>query len=247
MVFILKDIPSDGYLDLHQIEKLSTPLAECRSCHRETRYLDVEDALAHLRQFHHARTTTGTLPDTQLEHWLVSSAAHGTERRNERLLGFVETLHRCTKKLLAKAIELRSSVADQDDKRGTKYLLPTALVKAAEKIFQYIYYSAYSIEMWHERGVVLAAPVTAPPLLGNRTDVSGAEYFAKIADIAMSNARDELMLMVRTGESRDPVLHIRTTPESNVLVSLFFLISRPLLQELEIEKLYRQHLVRLVS
>jgi hypothetical protein len=142
---------------------------------------------------------------------------------------------------------LRSSVADQDDRRGTKYLLPTALIKAAEKIFQYIYCSAYSIEMWQERGVVPAAPNTAPPLLVSLTDVSGAEYFAKIADIAMSNAWDELMLMVRTRESRDPVLHIRTTPESNVLLSLFFLISRPLLQELEIEKLYRQHLVRLVS
>ncbi|KAF2627016.1 hypothetical protein BU25DRAFT_411124 [Macroventuria anomochaeta] len=246
IVHIVREVPSDGYLDFHQITQLSKPIAQCRSCRREERYPDVDDALAHLRQAHTKfRTETGAPANGQLAHWLVSSSVQGMERSNERLLEFVKVLQQCTRKLLSKAIEIRSSVTGKDNRKGNKYLLPTALVKAAEKIFQYIYYSAYSIEEWHKRGLAPAAPSTLPPLLADRTDVTGAEYFAKIADIAMSNARDELMLMTHTGESRDPVLHIRTTPESNVLVSLFCLMTRPILEGLEIDKLYREHLVRL--
>lgn len=235
-------------MKFHNIASLSTPIDECRLCRGGECYPDIDGAIDHLRQAHTApEKTKEASADAQLAHWLVSSSVRGIERRNEQLLDLVDTIQRCNRKLLAKAIEIRSSVADKDNLKGSKYLLPTALVKAAEKTFQYIYYSAYSFEAWQERGIVPAAPSIASSWLGYRTDFTGAELFAKIADVALSNARDELMLMAHTGKSRHPVLHIRLTPESNLLLSLLFLTSRRLLHGHDIMDLYQRDLVRLVS
>ncbi|KAF2133023.1 hypothetical protein P153DRAFT_429025 [Dothidotthia symphoricarpi CBS 119687] len=69
-----------------------------------------------------------------------------------------------------------------------------------------------SVRTPQDIGVAPAAPTNVPALFGERKDVTGVEYFAKVAENALSSARDELMLMAHTGESLNPVLHKRTTP-----------------------------------
>jgi hypothetical protein len=208
----------------------------------------MNDALEHLRKIHtKSGASTGASPSEYLRHWIVSTSDSHRERRNEKLSNFVMTIHQCTQSLLGKAIDIRSSVVEEDKTKGRRYLLPTALVKAAERTFQYIYFSAHSLQTWHEGGIVPPVPDSVPMLLDDNTEITGVEYFAKAASNAMSEARDELMLLAHTGESRDPVLHIRTTPESSVLCTLLFLLSRRLLHGLEVDELYQEDLVRLVS
>jgi hypothetical protein len=182
---------------------------------------------------------------------LVSTSTLEQERKVEQLVEFAETIHECTSKLLNKAVDLRSSVAIRYNTKSTKYLLPTALVKAAEKIFQYIYYTAHSVYTWQEKGTILTAPRNAPALLASYPNVTGAEYFAKVAEHALSNARDELMLMAHTGKSRSPLLHIRMTPESTIVYALSCLVDRtfsaPRHTMMSIADLYRENLVHLVS
>ncbi|KAF3050681.1 hypothetical protein E8E11_009871 [Didymella keratinophila] len=242
-IFVVRAVPSEQYADLHGLPELSLPIGQCSFCRREKRYPDIDDAIEHVQQYHVDSSTQ--IERNRLTHWLLPVSSQGTERKNERLLEFVATLRRCTERLLAKAIDIRSSVADKDSEKDAGFLLPTALVKAAEKTFQFIYYSAYSMQRWQDMGLVPLAPDDAPVLFFDRTDVTGAEYVAKIADIALSNARDELMLMAHTGMSRDPVLHIRTTPETNVLFLMAFLMNRQLLPGLEVDDLYHEHLVSL--
>ncbi|KAJ4989011.1 mg2+ transporter [Stagonosporopsis vannaccii] len=242
-VFLIKKLPSKSYMELHEIPPLGVPIEQCRACRRKTRYSAIEDAVAHLKQEH--APGTGALTDGLLAHWLVTPDGRASEQIHERLLDLIEVLRRPTRKLLVKAIEVRSSVADKEGLKGSNYLLPTALVKAAEKVFQFIYYSAHSVETWRDRGVIPRVPKGLPPLLTDQANALGVEYFAKAADVALSNARDELMMMAYTGNNRDPVLHISTTPESNVLAMLVSLIDQPILKGLKVGELYRQHLVRL--
>jgi hypothetical protein len=252
MIWVIRDVPGDEYRNLHQLKPLISGIHECPQCLKDKRYPDIDDALKHLRETH-AHTWKATDEDTgrNLLHWLVSTSTLEQERKIERLIEFAETIHQCTSKLLNKAVDLRSSVASRDNTKSTKYLLPTALVKAAEKIFQYIYYTAHSVYTWQEKGTILTVPKNAPALLASYPNVTGAEYFAKVAENALSNARDELMLMAHTGKSRNPLLHIRMTPESTIVYALSCLIGRtfpaPRHTALSIANLYREHLVHLVS
>ncbi|KAJ8106574.1 hypothetical protein OPT61_g9442 [Boeremia exigua] len=242
-VFMIQEVPDDGYRGFHQITPLSLPIEKCRSCLREKRYYSIADALDHLQQKHSSQIEGPA--DKPLTHWIVSFEEQGMERSNTLLLQFLETIQRYSGKLLSKSIEIRSSVADKDNSRGSNYLLPTALVKAAEKVFQYIYYSAYSFDQWQKRGFVPSIPEDLPPLLPDQAKATGMEYFAKIADVALSNARDELMMMALTGKSRDSVQQICIPPESSVLSLFVTLMGRPLIHGLRIEELYREHLVAL--
>jgi hypothetical protein len=252
MIWVIRDVPGDEYRNLHQLEPLSSGIHECPQCLKDKRYPDIDDALKHLRETHaHAWKATDEDTGTNLLHWLVSTSTLEQERKVEQLVEFAETIHECTSKLLNKSVDLRSSVASRDNTKSTRYLLPTALVKAAEKIFQYIYYTAHSVYTWQEKGTILTAPKNAPALLASYPNVTGAEYFAKVAEHALSNARDELMLMAHTGKSRNPLLHIRLTPESTILYALSCLVGRTFSASsrapLSIANLYNEHLVHLVS
>jgi hypothetical protein len=242
---VTRRVPED-YLKFYKLSNLGIAISECQLCRKAYHFASLEAGINHLQQSH--AESANKKDDRDLPHWLLPASLLGPERRIERLLEFVQNLRLCTEKLLSKAIEIRSSVADKDSQRSAGFLLPTALVKAAEKTFQFIYYSAYSVQQWRDIGFVPPAPSKAPPLLSDRTDVSGAEYVAKIADIALSNARDELMLMAHTGESRNPVVYVHTTPETNVLLlSALLFMNREVRPEVGIFDMYEEHLVRLVS
>jgi hypothetical protein len=150
-IWVIQDVLGDEYLAIHQLEKLSSGIHECRLCCRDKTYTDIDNALKHLRE-RHARTWTATDGNkgNYLLHWLVSTSTLKHELKIKQLIELTETIHGCTSKLLNKAVDLRSSVAGQDKTKSTQYLLPTALVKASEKIFQYIYYTAHSVYMWRD-------------------------------------------------------------------------------------------------
>jgi hypothetical protein len=133
-------------------------------------------------------------------------------------------------------------VAEDDGRMNSKYLLPRALVRTAEHVFQFFHYSGHCINMIREDKQIPGIPKDAPVLFGENTDVTGAKYFAKVADLALSNARDDLILMAYTGQSRDLVTYDRIMPETIVLMTFIALAKK----ELSIPVSYHEHLVRLV-
>lgn len=157
----------------------------------------------------------------QVEHWIVPVSSVALEASDDRLLEFLKTINHYSNKLLTKAIDMRGSVANENGEIGRNHLLPTGLVKLAEKIFQFIFYSAYSLRVWQKNGI-FPKPFKDEPFLSPGHSPTGCEYLAKLAGSAMAQAREELMLMAHTGESQSPVLHMRATPESSLLPPFTF-------------------------
>ena len=228
------------------MKRLDSSVVECARCCDLFQYGDIDQGLNHL-QHDHSKERADPEPNMrqQLSHWLVSTSASEREMRNSRLLKFVETIRRCCGQLLMMASELRNDVADEDNQRSSEYLLPTILVEATMNVFQFVLHTAYSLQLFRKIGEVPSAPVELLELLGRQGDISEAECIARIAYIAMTDSRDELMRMVPPRRSRDSEL-LHVTPESIVTISLVFLGQRPLLQGLGIIALYEKQFAHLV-
>ncbi|KAH7094539.1 hypothetical protein FB567DRAFT_5930 [Paraphoma chrysanthemicola] len=246
LIYVVHDLPDDAYLRLHSIKALDKSLASCDMCTRGRQHADIDTALDHLQQFHmgtHMKSLSGVRD--HMRHWLRSTLAAEQETKNERMLEFLRNIHRHMKKMLAKAVHLRSSVADKDYRKDEVYQLPVALVSAGAKTFQLVFYLAYCVKSIYESSIAPPPPKDAPPLPGLRKGASGAEYCAKLADMELSTARDELMLFAYTGQTQRAIHHIRTTPESTILVLLEHLATRRLASGQRILNLYQEQLSRL--
>jgi len=127
-------------------------------------------------------------------------------------------------------------------------LLPSALVRAAEKIFQFIYTARYTVQYLRDQHVKLTIP-TGLSSIEVQDNISLAEYFGIAADNDLSKAQNELLLMAHTGTSDGTsiVQYVPSTPETTILLGLYCLISRNLHQDMGIGELYRNHLSSLVS
>lgn len=248
LIYIVVDIPDKEYLRLHNIEDLSKPLNSCEMCSRGRQHADIDTALDHLQRYHmgsEVETFSGTRE--HMGHWLLPTLAADQEKKNAYMLDFLEHVHRSTKKLVSKAVELRSSVADESYRKEEAYQLPVSLVLAGAKTFQFVYYLGFSSKSILDSGVAPQPPDNAPALPGLRKNASGAEYCARLADIELSTSRDELMMIIHTGQTQHAVHHIRTTPESTMLVLLEHLATRPLVAGHRILDVYQDHMNRLVS
>ncbi|KAH7084892.1 hypothetical protein BKA63DRAFT_4741 [Paraphoma chrysanthemicola] len=246
LIYVVHDLPDDAYLRLHNIKALDKPLASCDMCSRGRQHADIDTALDHLQQFHmgaYVKSLSGIRD--HMKHWLRSTLAAEQETKNERMLEFVRNIHQHMKKILAKAVHLRSSVADKDYRKDEAYQLPVALVSAGAKTFQLVFYLAYCVKSIYESSIAPPPPKDAPNLPGLRKGASGAEYCAKLADMELSTARDELMLFAYTGQTQRAIHHIRTTPESTILVLLEHLATRRLASGQRILNLYQEQLSRL--
>ncbi len=178
-----------------------------------------------------------------LDHWLQPTFARDLETENEQRLDFVKRLHRYTKKLLTKARDIRNTVAAD---RQEKYLLPTALVKTAEKSFQFVYYAAYSFQSLEETGSIPLAPREIQLLHTLGLELTGAEYCAQRASGAFTQSGNDLAVMAQTGQNLDSVRHIRATLESTVFLGLLNKAVAPLLKDYGLSSIYHGHIMSLV-
>jgi hypothetical protein len=235
---------------MHQLEDFAIPIGRCATCSRSSLYPDIDEAYQHLHRFHFQKTEV-VIPKEQiirLGHWLVSTAGVELERRNAEMINLIQVINRRTKKLLHKAMEIRNSVANDKNKKPSKYLLPSALVKAAEKIFQFIYTARYTVGYLRDRHKRLTAP-TGSSSIEVQDNMALAEYFGIAADNDLSKAQNELLLMASTGSSDGAsiVRYISSTPETTVSFCVFSLIMRNLHRDMGVQELYRDHLSSLVS
>lgn len=233
---------------VYSLNDLNLPISSCATCRSKYRYVDAEDARKHLRNVHTTNSDMDNMDGSeQLIHWITTTVEMDMEVKAEEFLELLQVLSRRVNRLLSKAVDMRQSVANETQELDEGYLLPSSLVKAAEKVFQFVYYSAYSLNSLHESGDIPAGPGFLTSSLDHRHDASGAEMFATIADTAMAKARDDLLLMTHTGDDMGSMIHERSSPQLTVLLGLVTLMMRPLLWDMTVIQLYRGYLTALVS
>jgi hypothetical protein len=244
-IYTIKSLDK-GYLDNFKLDELPIALDDCTFCGRSIHYTSLKEAFHHLKKYHVTPSKTPQkFKPTQLTHWIASSLGADIERKNEQMMSLIDAINTHLTKLRSKAVDIRNSVADQNNEKPSDYLLPMPMVKAFEYILQTIYTARFGVETLHEYH-------QTPDIAGFtttefETNAALVLRFAKLADTLLSKARNELLLMAHTGDSHNSVLHIRSTPETSVLLVLFFLYSRPLLGGLTTKELYREHLSSMVS
>ncbi|EUC47446.1 hypothetical protein COCMIDRAFT_34980 [Bipolaris oryzae ATCC 44560] len=205
--------------------------------------VDQVKAISHPRLAHVSKRSVDVEHTSEsLEHWVVSTVDADLEIATERLLKFLETLNRRVQKLLSRAVDMRQSVANGSQELNDGYYSRSTLVKAAEKIFQFLYYSAYNFNVHCELGFAPAGPRLLAASQEHVHDKSGAEIFATLADLAMSKARDDLLLMTHTGDDAGAIFHFKASAQFTIDLGLSELMGRPLMWDMSILELYRDHL-----
>jgi hypothetical protein len=231
LIYVVTNVPDENYKLMHQLEHFVIPMGRCAKCSRSSLYQDINDAYQHLYQFHSQKTEIAVPEDrmNKIGHWLVSTADLELERRNAEMINLIQVINRRTEKLLYKAIEIRNSVANGKKENSSEYLLPLALVKAAEGIFQFMYTARYTVQYLRVQHEKLTAP-TGSSLIEVQDNIALAEYFGIAADNDLSKAQNELLLMSHTGSSDGTsiVRNISSTPETTVSSGLYCLITRNL-------------------
>jgi hypothetical protein len=238
---VIREIPHSEYTKLHGLEKLRTPLEDCSVCSRGKYYTFVEEAAQHLLRYH---VGVKPIPPQQLVHWIASSSGAELEKRNEVMIELLRALTWRAERIRAKAVDMRNSVANENNEKPSDYLLPVSLVKAAEKIFQLIYTAQYSLdEQYRESKVMTASGLTTRVL---EAQMALLQYLGFTASSALSEARHELLLMAHTGDNSKSVQNLRSTPETTLLICILHLWSRALSNDLSVPALYREHLSSMV-
>lgn len=247
--FIIQTVLDPAYMVSHQLDTIPLGIPECNYCRRATRYANIEDAIHHLKKFHVAnQTDADTFQTSQLNHYVVSLEIEWQERAAYTMIQLLRASNERCKKLLSKAVELRSSVANEENNRSHIYVLPPVLVKTAEKVFELIYTTTHvmcfvkdhlstEIELWTSPSI----PLEAIEFLENPT---------KAASSAMSKASDALLLMAHTRRSNNTVVYTPCTPEGIVLYSIGILTTRKIVGQESLVELYRKYhskLVRITS
>ncbi|OCK74776.1 hypothetical protein K432DRAFT_310030 [Lepidopterella palustris CBS 459.81] len=247
LIYIVKDFPDKDYMQLHNLENFAKPIQHCTLCSRSNRYPDIDDAFRHLFHFH--AQMKGDLPielyKEALGHWLVSTSGLEMEERNAKMINLISVLLRRARKLLYKSIEIRNNVADEKNQKPNNFLLPSALVKAAEKVFQFVYTAPYTVRFLQDQGKAsLNTKLMGPLPMELRDNTALAEHYGVAADNALSKAQDELLLMAHTGstDSASIVLYVSSTPETTIMIGLGCLITRHIHREMDVRELYRSHL-----
>lgn len=234
---------------MHQLTDFAISIEACAMCSRGNLYPDIDEAYRHLHTFH--GQDSGPLTEAQrikLGHWLLSTAGMELERRNIEMIKLVQALHHRAAKLLNKAIKIRNSVVNEKGEKDPRFLLPSALVKAAQRIFQFIYTARYTAQYLREQNKKIIAP-SSTSSIGVFDNLALAEYYGIAAESELSKAQNELLLMAHTGASdgASVVQYISSTPETTTVFAIFCLMGKHLHQDKSLPELYRAHLSTLVS
>lgn len=233
------------YMRMHHLKDFAIPLADCTVCSKSTTYSDVEHAHRHLMDFHFRGKTRH---ETRLRHWIMSTVEQKSRKRNREVINVMETLTLRTRKLLVTSAEIRSGVANRDNEKPDYFLLPSALVKAAEKIFKFMYTAHCVVRFAFNQG----RPDTSQLLISPNESYDNlvlADHYGIAASDILSKARNDLVLMAHTAPSDDiaVAMHLHLTLPTTVGMGLFLLAIRDVQPERGLLELYRTHLSSLVS
>jgi hypothetical protein len=227
------------YLEEFDLDELSIPLSDCSRCRLSSTYSTIAKALDHLKKYHMTSSTFSQTFEAQAAHWIVSPLDAEAENKIRQIGQTIHNLNTDLARLRSKSIDIRNSVADQNNEKPSDYLLPQAMVKAFENTLQTVYTARYCIAAIQEH-------VGTMSRTDSRNYLALIKRFADQADTSLSKARNELLLMAHASDTQNLVLHIRCTPETSILFVLCFLSLRPLLGGSPAHKLYREHLSSMV-
>jgi hypothetical protein len=97
LTYQIRDVPSDDYMSMYQLEPLDTPIEGCSEC-SHSKYTDVNDAYKHIIRKHLGKNhgEEAEARKTRLGHWIVSVDCSLVERKNAEAIKLMETLNQRT-------------------------------------------------------------------------------------------------------------------------------------------------------
>lgn len=248
-VFVLRDVPSKEYAELYRLEDLVDSLDHCSMCKRKTHYTSVDEAVQHLMQFHVSKSGQKLEHIREkLTHWVVSASGADLENSNQLVIRYLNTLSQQIEMLQTKLVDLRNSVANENNEKPEGYLLPSALVKAAENFFQILFTSQYSVKslcaglLYNRNTRMTASDITKEV----ETHITLIEHFGSRASTQISSARHALLLMANIGTVCNSVVSIHSPPELTLLLCCIQLSKRPIDGDLCVLASYQEHLSSMV-
>ena len=227
---------------MHGLENFALELEECEACGDATAYPDVEHAHRHLQ--HHY---LGPRDEMQLYHWIMPTSERKLRKRNSNAIKVIETLNWRVIELLVKCAEIRNGVANQENKMPGYFLLPSALVKTAEKIFKFIYTAQCVVRFSFTPSHADASTLLPSPNEFHQNLVL-ADHYGLAATRLLATTEKELLLMAHTN-SRETVAapaHLHLTLPTTLALGLWLLADRDIKPEKGLLELYRNHLSSLV-
>lgn len=243
--FVIQDVPNKEYARLYRLENLVDSLDHCSMCKQKTHYTSVDEAVQHLIQFHVSKSNQKLeLIREKLTHWVVSSLGADLEDSNQLVIRYLDTVMQQIEMLQTKVVDLRNSVANEHNEKPEGYLLPSALVKAAEKFFQIPFTSPFSVKILcaglsYNHNTHMAASGIAKEI---ETHITLIEHFGSRASTKISSARHALLLMGHIGTVCNSVVSIRSPPELTLLLCCIQLSKRPIDGDLCVQTSYQEHL-----
>jgi hypothetical protein len=235
------------------LDRPFTDIEGCTTaCCRLKTYRDKDDAVRHLLQSHFRETKDKAPPsDDHLLPWIALSIDQRVEGRNAEIIKLLDILCSRIRRLLNKAIDIRQSVANKDNVKAPNYGLPTDLVKAGERILQYIYVAPHTIRFIHKVHRQDSYKNISRHRLESQLEenLSLIDYYGNLTDVILSKAQNEFYLMIHAGlpDNLATVHYIPISPEGILLGCLLKLLFQDVHNSQSPVPLYRGVLSRLVG
>ena len=180
--------------------------------------------------------------DEAVHHLIVSTKLLRLEQKVAEMLEIIETLLYRVERLLDRAVELRSSVANHAKERSNQYLLPSALLRAAKDVFRFVYTACYTVRYVQ---TVSEEPSVDIKLhrAKSQDNAAVAEHYGFAAENAFVQASEALLLMAHTGTTEGAsVVSYETIEQDDALVLCLGRMASP-----NVIRLYQEYLSSLVS
>lgn len=221
--------------------QMEVPLDECNFCSRGFHHLDFDDAIQHVANYHYpqaAKKNEDGFRDS-LKHWVVTLEIRLQEDKLSAMHGLLLVLRTRVKSLLSRAADIRNGVANEANQRSSQYLLPLALVRAAEHIFRFVFTAVYAFR--HLQDDFKHAHRISDDLMKDNEAL--ADYYGILADNALAKSYSQLLLMAHTGSLDDASLvrYVSCTQDTTLMYILRSLV------ETDTVKQYSEHISNLVS
>jgi hypothetical protein len=249
LLYTISDQPYKEYVQVYRLPELAVRLEGCSTCSKDRPFLGIEEAYSHLHSHHFGgRDPPTKSQEAKLSHWILTTAGAATEKKNVEMLRLIVALNKRVAKILRKTVRIRNSVTNDEGERDPRFLLPKAMVKAAQRTLQLIYTAAHTVQYLHDRHLDAGGPLARSDL-DVQENLALAEFYGTAVDDELSKAHDEFLVMAHTKstDGTSVLKYLASTPETTLALCFAYLISKKIHQDSTQLDMYRSHLSSLVS
>jgi hypothetical protein len=209
LLYTISDQPYKEYAQVYRLPELAVSLEGCFTCSKDRPFLGIDEAYSHLHSHHFGgRDPPTKSQEAKLSHWILTTAGAANEKRNVEMLHLIVALNKRVAKILRKTVRIRNSVSNDEGERDPRFLLPKAMVKAAQRTLQLIYTAAHTVQYLRDRDLDAGGSLTRSNL-DVQENLAMAEFYGTAVDDELSKAHEEFLVMAHTKSTTSLALRKR--------------------------------------